>query len=67
MTSGMIKTVMCASLLAGSLATMGCAKETYHEEQDKPRMLGGTKHEETTIKENPDGTHTKESETVKTR
>jgi hypothetical protein len=53
--------VLAASLCVG-LYTTGC--ETSHTESDKPGLLGGNKHEETTTTRNPitGETHTTHSE-----
>jgi hypothetical protein len=42
--------LLAATLFTG-LAITGC--ETHHEESDKPRLLGGNTHEETTTTRNP--------------
>ena len=40
-----------AAALCGGIYTTGC--ETQHTESDKPTLLGGEKHEETTTTKNP--------------
>jgi hypothetical protein len=67
MTAKLLKTLTLGSMLAINLAVTGCAKEVEHHESSEPRLLGGRKHEETTVKENPDGTRTTEKEVTKTR
>jgi hypothetical protein len=67
MTGKLLKTLALGSMLAINLAVIGCSQEVEHRESDEPRMLGGRKHEETTVKENPDGTRTTEKEVTKTR
>jgi hypothetical protein len=44
----------------------GCSREVAHTEQDKPNLLGGRTHEETTTYKNPDGTYTTEKSKTKT-
>jgi hypothetical protein len=53
--------VLSASILSATLAiplavTFGCSHEVSHTESDKQGLFGGTKHEETTVYKNADGT-----------
>jgi hypothetical protein len=43
--------LIAAMLSAGGLSMIGC--ETSHTETDKPGLLGGNTHEETTTTKNP--------------
>lgn len=43
--------IVLAALSLGGLCTIGC--ETSHTESDKPGLLGGNTHEETTTTKNP--------------
>ena len=55
-----------AALTLPAAFTAGCAKEVSHTESDKPNMLGGHTHEETTVYKNPDGTYSVEHEKQRT-
>jgi len=46
-----IKTLLLAAILSSGAYIAGC--ETSHSESDKPGMLGGHTHEETTTTKNP--------------
>lgn len=48
-----------ATLVVGGLAA-GCSHEVSHTEKDKPNLLGGHTHEETTTYQNPDGSYSTE-------
>jgi hypothetical protein len=67
MNNRLLNTILSGALLGVSLAVTGCAKETYHSESDKPGMMGGHKHEETTVTKNNDGTTTVEKEKSSTK
>ena len=59
--------LICAAALSlGGVLSMGCSHEVSHTEKDKPALLGGHVHEETTTYQNPDGTQTTEHEKEKT-
>lgn len=49
-----------ASLTLTAGLTVGCAREVEHTETDKPRLLGGHVHEESTTVKHADGTYTTE-------
>lgn len=52
-----LNTLILAATLAIPLAmTAGCSREISHTESDKPGLFGGSKHEETTVYKNADGT-----------
>jgi hypothetical protein len=53
------------ALLGSGLAT-GCAREVAHRETDRPNLLGGRTHEESTVYENPDGSYTTEKSKTRT-
>ena len=67
MKNRLLNTIVCGSLLAFSLAVTGCAQETSHTESDRPGLFGGRTHEETTVKKNPDGTTSVETEKSSTK
>jgi hypothetical protein len=46
-----LSTLVFAALLFGGIALTGC--ETSHSESDKPGLLGGNTHQETTTTKNP--------------
>jgi hypothetical protein len=50
-----------ASLFAAPML-VGCDRQVAHEESTKTRSDGSTAHNETTVKEKPDGTVVKETE-----
>ena len=58
----------CVSLLLVTIVSFGvagmpgCSQEISHTEKTGPTWTGGTKHEETTVKKNPDGTISVEKE-----
>lgn len=52
-----------ASLFAGVPVLTGCEREIAHEKRVSETSGGGTKVKETTVKENPDGSISKETET----
>jgi ABC-type oligopeptide transport system substrate-binding subunit len=54
-----------AITLAGGLAA-GCSQEVSHQETDKPNLLGGNTHQESTTYKNPDGSYTTENSKQKT-
>ncbi|HVT80214.1 MAG TPA: hypothetical protein VHM90_06110, partial [Phycisphaerae bacterium] len=54
-----------AAVLA-SVLFAACAQEVSHTESDKPGWFGGSKHEETTVYKNPDGTMSTEHSESKT-
>jgi hypothetical protein len=60
--------ILCALAMAAALTfcfgSMGC--ETSHTETDKPALLGGTVHEETTTTHNPI-TNTDDKTSVETK
>ena len=47
----LLATVMCL----GGAGLTGCSREISHTEKTGPTWTGGTKHEETTVRKNPDG------------
>lgn len=51
-----------ASLVGGVPVLTGCEREISRTEEVKETSGGGVKKTETTVKENPDGTITKETE-----
>jgi hypothetical protein len=57
--------ILMAGLLGGVPVLTGCEREVAHEEKVVETPGGGLKKTETTVKENPDGTMTKETETKK--
>jgi len=63
MTTRILHPFMLAAMLAIPLAmTFGCSHEVSHTESDKQGVFGGTKHEETTVYKNADGTTSVEHE-----
>jgi hypothetical protein len=55
--------IVAASLFGGVPMLAGCEREVSHTEKTTQTPGGGVKHTETTVKENPDGTVSKETET----
>ncbi len=49
-----------------ALISTGCSHEVEHKESDKPNLLGGHTHEESTTYKNADGTYSTEHSKVKT-
>ena len=47
----LLSCIVLAAALSGGILTIGC--ETSHSETDKPNLLGGHTHEETTTTKNP--------------
>jgi len=58
--------MLASAMLAGGLA-VGCSQEVSHSEKDKPNLLGGQTHEESTTYKNPDGSYTTEHSQQKTQ
>jgi len=55
-----------AALSLGATLLSGCSQEVSHTESDKPRLLGGHTHEETTTYKNADGSYSTEHSKTKT-
>ena len=66
MTAPIFRTLAAAAVLTAGLAGFGCDKEVSHTEKDSPQLFGGTKHEETTVTQHPDGTTSTEKSVQKT-
>lgn len=66
MTRSTLRTLAAAAVLSAGLAGLGCDKEVSHTEKDSPQLFGGTKHEETTVTQHPDGTTSTEKSSSKT-
>ena len=63
MKTRLLNSLILAATLAISLGvTWGCAHEVSHTESDKPGWFGGSKHEETTVYKNADGSTSVEHE-----
>jgi hypothetical protein len=60
--TNLLRTLALAAALAFPVIGAACSHEVAHSESDKPGWFGGTKHEETTVYKNPDGTTTTEHE-----
>jgi ABC-type oligopeptide transport system substrate-binding subunit len=54
-------------LSVAAVISTGCSQEVEHKESDKPNLLGGHTHEESTTYKNADGTYTTEQSKVKTQ
>ena len=54
--------ILVATLAIPLAVTFGCSHEVSHTESDKPGFFGGTKHEETTVYKNADGSTSVEHE-----
>ena len=48
--------ILSATLAIPLIGLSACSQEVSHTESDKPGWFGGTKHEETTVYKNADGT-----------
>jgi len=62
MKTHLFNALVLATALTVPMIGAACSREVAHSESDKPGWFGGTKHEETTVYKNPDGSTSVEHE-----
>jgi hypothetical protein len=64
----MTKAFMMAALLAAPFAAMtACSETVYHRETERGNLDGSRTRSQTTVRQNPDGTTTTDTDTLKVR